>query len=66
MKHASETLVKIPKNTRTIINVRNIQIKTLAKIPENIFNIQINKHATYVGKKVENRSLQHTCTTIAT
>jgi hypothetical protein len=67
LKHAYE---KLAKNTwKVIVSIRNIQIKILAIYVCNICNIQINTLIIYVWKirwNIEDRRLQHMCTTIAT
>jgi hypothetical protein len=51
LKHTSETFAKTPeKHLKTIVNIRNIQLKHLHHMCENIRNIQLNILATYVGK----------------
>jgi hypothetical protein len=67
LKHVSETLIKTHK--KTIAKHTQDPDKIFATYVWNICNIQINTLATYVWKNrwnIENRSLQHTCTTIAT
>jgi hypothetical protein len=69
-KHAYKTFVKTPENTwQPLQNIRNIKLKHLQHMCENICNIQINEFATCVWKNrwnIGNRSLQHTYTTIVT
>jgi hypothetical protein len=45
------TYKNIFKTLETIVHIRNIQIKHLHHMYENICNIHINTLATYVGKK---------------
>ena len=63
LKHASKTFAKtLEKHTQH-------PDKTLVTFVWNICNIQINTLATYIWKNrwnIRNRSLQHTCTNIAT
>ena len=46
-------LKKHMKTLKTIVNIRNIQIKHLHYMCENICNIQINTLATYVEKNMK-------------
>ena len=50
LKYASETLAKTPKTLQTIVNIRNIQIKYLHHMCENICNIQIT-HLQHTSEK---------------
>jgi hypothetical protein len=70
LKYASKTLTKTPKKHLKII-AKHTQLLDimLATYVWNIYNIKINTLAKYVWKNrwnIRNRSLQQTCTTIAT